>query len=96
MEKQKNNSTDANDDLEKIEKPSYTYWKRESDQPFSKDFIPQKSQSSLAQQEANSTSTVGSAWNKAGTWYYCLFFFIKILITKIKSTLFLFLNITPD
>ena len=49
----------------KIEKPSYTYWKRESDKPFSNDFKPQISQPVVVE---NTNTHVGSAWNKAGTW----------------------------
>jgi len=58
---------DNSQDEIQIEKPSYTYWKRESDQPFSKDFKPQKSEPSSQQTEENSLN-YGSAWNKAGTW----------------------------
>lgn len=67
MEKENKNIENASDEIE-IEKPSYTYWKRESDKPFSKEFTPQKSQSLTDKEETNKTSTVGSAWNKAGTW----------------------------
>lgn len=67
MEKSKKNE-DVLDDNENIEKPSYTYWKRESDKPFSNEFVPQKSNSNLERQENNQNSG-GSAWNKAGTWY---------------------------
>ena len=61
-----NNQEDISEDVESIQKPSYTYWKRESDKPFSNEFTPQKSDNSNLQQ--NNQSTGGSAWNKAGTW----------------------------
>lgn len=82
MEK-KNNSKNKDDskseeeveDLENMEKPSYTYWKRDTDKPFSNEFKPQKSDSNLVEnktqtQTTNSTSNFGqpSAWNTAGTW----------------------------
>jgi len=66
MEKSKKNE-DIVDDNENIEKPSYTYWKRESDKPFSNEFVPQKSNSNIDGLDNNNNS-VGSAWNKAGTW----------------------------
>jgi len=66
MEKSKKNE-DIVDDNENIEKPSYTYWKRESDKPFSNEFVPQKSNSNIDGLDNNKNS-VGSAWNKAGTW----------------------------
>jgi len=59
---------DDNHDIENIEKPSYTYWKRETDKPFSKEFQPQKSDTLNSQQNPNQDN-VGSIWNKAGTWY---------------------------
>jgi hypothetical protein len=52
---------------ESIEKPSYTYWKRESDTPFSNEFRPQKSDSNLGENSQN-PGNFGSAWNRAGTW----------------------------
>ena len=50
---------------EELEKPSYTYWKRESDiiadhsgfQPLKASEIPQQKKNFL-----------GSAWNQGGTW----------------------------
>ena len=48
---------------ENFKKPSYTYWKRESDKPFSNEFIPQKSITTI-----ENNNKAGSAWNKAGTW----------------------------
>jgi hypothetical protein len=63
------NSTKKNDnheEIESIEKPSYTYWKRETDKPFSTEFTPQRSNSNI--QQENCQSSVGSAWNRAGTW----------------------------
>lgn len=62
-----NNTNEEIHDIENIEKPSYTYWKRESDKPFSNEFQPKKSDSFNANQPSNQ-GTVGSAWNKAGTW----------------------------
>ncbi len=63
-----NQKNDNNiEEVETNEKPSYTYWKRESDKPFSNEFQPQKS-NNLNSQENSNQSTVGSAWNKAGTW----------------------------
>lgn len=57
------------DDLDTVKKPSYTYWKRESDQPFSKDFIPQKNDQIIQPVIENSDNkNFGSAWNTAGTW----------------------------
>lgn len=50
---------------DEIQKPSYTYWKRESDDPFSNDFKPTKSDDSIKEEH---NSQYGSAWNKAGTW----------------------------
>lgn len=58
---------DNHEEVENIDKPSYTYWKRESDKPFSTEFQPQKLASLNSQQDTNQP-TVGSAWNKAGTW----------------------------
>jgi len=59
----------GNDELENFEKPSYTYWKRESDNPFSNEFKPSKSDPNLGGEINNSSiNTYGSAWNKAGTW----------------------------
>lgn len=66
----KNDKKEANDSSDEElgeSKPSYTYWKRESDNPFSNDFKPQKSDTNLDNQNDN-TSNYGSAWNKAGTW----------------------------
>lgn len=55
------------DEIDNIEKPSYTYWKRESDNPFSNEFKPQKSDSNLSDNSQTSNNP-GSAWNSAGTW----------------------------
>ena len=53
------------DDIKNV---SYTYWKRESDTPFSNKFIPQKSNPILLEDFTNTNTNYGSAWNKAGTW----------------------------
>lgn len=55
------------EETENIEKPSYTYWKRESDNPFSNEFKPQKSDSNLSD-NSQTSNNLGSAWNSAGTW----------------------------
>ncbi len=50
---------------EEIEKPSYTYWKRESDMNADhKGFSPQKTNQKIDE----NPNKIGSAWNKAGTW----------------------------
>jgi len=64
MENSKKNE-ENNEDIENIEKPSYTYWKRETDKPFSQEFTPQRTNSNI---QENNQNAVGSAWNKAGTW----------------------------
>jgi hypothetical protein len=65
----KNNGNDSQEeDLDKIEKPSYTYWKRESDKPFSNEFKPQKSDSNIDETSKSTVNKYGSSWNKAGTW----------------------------
>lgn len=51
---------------DELKKQSYTYWKRESDDPFSENFKPQKSDGD--KQEDQNQQQYGSAWNKAGTW----------------------------
>jgi len=55
---------------ENFQKPSYTYWKRESDKPFSNEFVPQKSNPAIDanNNQTESNTKTGSAWNKAGTW----------------------------
>jgi hypothetical protein len=51
------------------EKPSYTYWKRESDiQADHKGFQPEKIQTNNEQNNSINNNNVGSVWNKAGTW----------------------------
>jgi len=55
--------------VDDIENVSYTYWKRESDTPFSNQFVPQKSNPNLVEDASKNTNTnYGSVWNKAGTW----------------------------
>jgi hypothetical protein len=67
--KTKKNENNSSDEEIDIKKPSYTYWKRESDQPFSNDFKPQKSDPVVVSSDTTiSTNNYGSAWNKAGTW----------------------------
>ncbi len=71
MDKQNNTKKEQepeNDEkIENIEKPSYTYWKRDNDKPFSNEFKPQKSDPKMAE-TANNINSYGSAWNKGGTW----------------------------
>ena len=56
---------DSKDNEEDIEKPSYTYWKRESDKNADhKGFTPQQTNQKLDE----NPNKIGSAWNKAGTW----------------------------
>jgi hypothetical protein len=64
----KNHNDDSMEEEIKLDKPSYTYWKRESDQPFSNDFKPTKSEPVVANNTTANTQQFGSAWNKAGTW----------------------------
>jgi hypothetical protein len=47
-------------------KPSYTYWKRDLDTPFSDQFKPTKVEEQTVTN--NTCNSYGSAWNKAGTW----------------------------
>jgi hypothetical protein len=69
MEKENQNQNDDSIEEEiKLDKPSYTYWKRESDQPFSNDFKPTKSEPVEAKNTSSNSQQFGSAWNKAGTW----------------------------
>jgi hypothetical protein len=65
---EKESKVNYEEENENIEKPSYTYWKRESDTPFSENFKPQKSDSNLSDSSQNSSNNFGSAWNRAGTW----------------------------
>ena len=63
--KEKEDSSSDHEDI-KIEKPSYTYWKRDSDKEGDRSrFQPQLSTGTNPEENKNS---VGSAWNKAGTW----------------------------
>ena len=56
---------DSKDNEEDIEKPSYTYWKRESDMNADhKGFSPQQTNQKIDE----NPNKIGSAWNKAGTW----------------------------
>jgi hypothetical protein len=65
---EKESKINQEEENENLEKPSYTYWKRESDNPFSDSFKPQKSDSNLSDNSQNSANNFGSAWNRAGTW----------------------------
>lgn len=65
--KMNNKSSDKDDSFDEMEKPSYTYWKRESDKPDLNKFQPQKSQE-VIEESQNNTKVVGSVWNSAGTW----------------------------
>ena len=62
MSKDKENEKEKE---EEIEKPSYTYWKRESDKNADHNgFSPQKTNQKIDEKP----NKIGSAWNKAGTW----------------------------
>lgn len=61
-----NNSEEIKNEINETDKPSYTYWKRESDQPFSTQYLPQKTDSSNL--NSNTSQSLGSAWNQMGTW----------------------------
>ncbi len=68
MEQENLTKVSNEEEVENMEKPSYTYWKRETDTPFSNDFKPQKSDSNVSEDTQNSAGNFGSAWNRAGTW----------------------------
>ena len=75
---------DSQEKEEEIEKPSYTYWKRESDiKADHKGFTPQQTN----QKVDENPNKIGSAWNKAGTWEE------KKIIKKITKTLFILMNL---
>jgi hypothetical protein len=65
--KEKNDSSKRKNSEDEIEKPSYTYWKRDSDvKADHKGFSPQQTNEKV---DINTnTNKIGSAWNKAGTW----------------------------
>ena len=66
---EKESKINQEEENENLEKPSYTYWKRESDKPFSNEFTPQKSDLSIENDsKLDNNNKAGSAWNKAGTW----------------------------
>jgi hypothetical protein len=68
-ETSENSEKTETENLENFKKPSYTYWKRESDKPFSNEFTPQKSDLSIENDsKLDNNNKAGSAWNKAGTW----------------------------
>jgi len=65
--KEKEDSSERKNSDDEIEKPSYTYWKRDSDvKADHKGFSPQQTNEKV---DINTnTNKIGSAWNKAGTW----------------------------
>ena len=65
--KEKKDSSERKSSEDEIEKPSYTYWKRDSDvKADHKGFAPQQTNEKV---DINTnTNKIGSAWNKAGTW----------------------------
>ena len=65
--KEKKDSSERKASEDEIEKPSYTYWKRDSDvKADHKGFSPQQTNEKV---DINTnTNKIGSAWNKAGTW----------------------------
>ena len=65
--KEKKDSSERKSSEDEIEKPSYTYWKRDSDvKADHKGFSPQQTNEKV---DINTnTNKIGSAWNKAGTW----------------------------
>ena len=65
--KEKKDSSERKSSEDDIEKPSYTYWKRDSDvKADHKGFSPQQTNEKV---DINTnTNKIGSAWNKAGTW----------------------------
>lgn len=65
--KKENSSSDNEEEEVKIEKPSYTYWKRDSDKAADHaGFQPQIAKNPVQEQAQN--NKIGSVWNKAGTW----------------------------
>ena len=65
--KEKNDSSKRKNSEDEIEKPSYTYWKRDSDvKADHKGFAPQQTNEKVDINK--NTNKIGSAWNKAGTW----------------------------
>ena len=67
MSEEKKDSSERKSSEDEIEKPSYTYWKRDSDvKADHKGFSPQQTNEKV---DINTnTNKIGSAWNKAGTW----------------------------
>jgi hypothetical protein len=55
----------SSDEEQDVNKPSYTYWKRDGDKSADNQFKPQKSDSNI---EAKNENAYGSVWNSAGTW----------------------------
>lgn len=70
--KDKDSSSDNEEEEPKIEKPSYTYWKRDSDKAADHtQFHPQPAsiqQPTTQAQNPAQANKICSAWNKAGTW----------------------------
>ena len=66
QENKQNKDIDNKSENLSVEKASYTYWKREHDDPFSQNFRPQKSDGEINVQ--SNANNFGSAWNTAGTW----------------------------
>jgi hypothetical protein len=65
--KEKKDSSERKSSEDEIEKPSYTYWKRDSDvKADHKGFAPQQTNEKVDINK--NTNKIGSAWNKAGTW----------------------------
>jgi hypothetical protein len=61
-----NKETYSSDEEHKVDKPSYTYWKRDGDKSGENEFKPQKSDNNV--DSNNNSNTYGSVWNSAGTW----------------------------
>jgi hypothetical protein len=61
-----NDSRSDDETTNDTSKPSYTYWKRDTDTPFSDQFKPTKAEET--KNITNGTTSFGSAWNTAGTW----------------------------
>ena len=65
--KEKKENSSDNEEEEKIEKTSYTYWKRDSDKAADHtQFHPQPA--TKPQESQPEVNKIASAWNKAGTW----------------------------
>jgi hypothetical protein len=60
-----NKDANSSDEEHDINKPSYTYWKRDGDKSEAHEFKPQKSDTNT---DGNNANSYGSVWNQAGTW----------------------------